>query len=253
MPVSEYVLWGKNMTTQINWFENLTICSESHPFWFSSMCSIHSHLPGRIPYKCLFTTYNYAYLYLRFCSLDIIGYRVRGWDQLWWCWLAYVWKSWVKHLSANPRLRQVQLSQSKKLIALMLGLGFAFKVVSVGKAWSISAQKCLSASRPSLFTRTDHSETCSQEFTHSQAPDRTLSELIKIIGHFTYFCIFKASSESPPTIDAIDWDRCDETAWPAHLVLADYTNPLSCPQGVKTSPTMRILTVFNCLACIMWK
>ena len=40
--------------------KNLTICSESHPFWFPSMCSIHSHLPDRIPHKCLLTTYNYA-------------------------------------------------------------------------------------------------------------------------------------------------------------------------------------------------
>ena len=40
--------------------KNLTICSESHSFWFPSMCSIHSHLPECISHKCLLATYNYA-------------------------------------------------------------------------------------------------------------------------------------------------------------------------------------------------
>ena len=93
-------------------------------------------------------------------------------------------------------------------------------------------QKCLSASRLLLFTPADHRETCSQEFTRSQAPDWTLSWVVKIIGYFSYFN-FKASFNTQPVGDPVVCGEHGVQHYLSFLTLTGHVLRLSCPQGVK--------------------
>ena len=68
---------------------------------------------------------------------------------------------------------------------------------------------------------------------------------------FLLFFNFKASFNTQPVGDPVVCGEHGVQHYLSFLTLTGHVLRLSCPQGVKTSPTMRILTDFNCLACIM--